>query len=411
MVRPFYRNPPFAPVGRVTAVNDGPPNHHHTPIVNPLWDVCIPNMTTDLTSLAQLDNAVRALAMAKNLDEVKQIHDLAQAAATYARAAKMGLEAQNYAAEIKLRAERKAGEMLAQLERGQGERTDLTLSNIGRSSDYAEALHAADVTRQDAHRWQIVASMPEEDMESYIADTKERGKELTTTGALKLAKALERGKSYQPKEYPPNEALNGHRYRLLCGDFRQKCDEIPDESIDVIITDPPYPREFLPLYGDLGAVAKRVLMPGGSLLVMIGQSYLPDVINLLTPHLAYHWTAAYLTPGGQAVQLWQRKVNTFWKPLLWFVNGEYNGAWIGDVTRSAVNDNDKRFHWWGQSESGMTDIIQRFTEPEQTILDPFCGAGTTGIAALLLGRRFIGIDSDKQHIEIARQRLFSVSVA
>jgi site-specific DNA-methyltransferase (adenine-specific) len=106
--------------------------------------------------------------------------------------------------------------------------------------------------------------------------------------------------------------------------------------------------------------------------------------------------------------MWQRKVNTFWKPLLWFVNGDYDGEWIGDVAKSAVNDNDKRFHHWGQSVSGMADVVSRFTKPGDVILDPFCGAATTGVAALLSGRRFVGVDIDADHIQTAGQRLQSV---
>ena len=55
-------------------------------------------------ALARLDGATRALAEAKTLEEVTQIRDIAEAARTYARAAKLGLEAQNHATEIKLRA-------------------------------------------------------------------------------------------------------------------------------------------------------------------------------------------------------------------------------------------------------------------------------------------------------------------
>ena len=70
-----------------------------------------------MNALVKLEGAVRMLAEAGTLEEVKHVHDIAQAAAEYARAARLGLEAQNSAAEIKLRAERKAGEMLAGLER------------------------------------------------------------------------------------------------------------------------------------------------------------------------------------------------------------------------------------------------------------------------------------------------------
>ena len=188
------------------------------------------------------------------------------------------------------------------------------------------------------------------------------------------------------------EVPEGEDFRVVVGDFRTA--EIADESVDWIITDPPYPAEFLPLYGDLSAFAARVLRPGGSLVAMVGQSYLPAIVAALGECLTYQWTLSYLTPGGQAVQLWDRKVNTFWKPLLWYVKGEYTGKWIGDVAKSNVNDNDKRFHGWGQSESGMADIIERFTDVGELILDPFGGGMTTGIVAQALGRRFIGIEID-----------------
>jgi SAM-dependent methyltransferase len=192
---------------------------------------------------------------------------------------------------------------------------------------------------------------------------------------------------------------------LICGDFNEVAFGLEPGSIDVIITDPPYSREYLYLYEALAEQAARLLKPGGSLLAMAGQSYLPEVFALLTPHIKYHWIVAYLTPGGRSPQIWPRKVNTFWKPVLWFTNGEYTGQWVGDVARSAVNDNDKRFHDWGQSESGMADLIERFSVQGDLILDPFCGGGTTGVVALALNRRFVGVDVDERAIEETRRRL------
>lgn len=171
--------------------------------------------------------------------------------------------------------------------------------------------------------------------------------------------------------------------------------QLPAESIDWLITDPPYPKEYLDTYDDLARVAAHALKPGGSLLCMTGQTYLPDIMTRLTRHLTYHWTLAYLTPGGQAVQQFPRRVNTFWKPVLWFTKGEYDGEWIGDVTKSSVNDNDKTRHHWGQSESGMADLMRRFVELGDHVLDPFMGAGTTGVIALDLGAFFTGFDIDQ----------------
>jgi site-specific DNA-methyltransferase (adenine-specific) len=195
------------------------------------------------------------------------------------------------------------------------------------------------------------------------------------------------------------------RYRLYVGDIIEAGAQVASDSLDWIITDPPYPKDYLALYGDLAAFATRTLKPGGSLLAMVGQSYLPEIMAALGAGLRYHWTLAYLTPGGQSVQLWERKVNTFWKPVLWFVKGDYKGDWIGDVCRSDPNDNDKRFHEWGQSESGMADIIHRFTYPGQTICDPFLGGGTTAVVAVKMGRLFIGIDNDASAVETTTRRL------
>ena len=162
---------------------------------------------------------------------------------------------------------------------------------------------------------------------------------------------------------------------------------------DCIITDPPYPHEYLPLYGELAELSKNIPLVA----VMCGQSYLPEVLQSMCAHLKYRWTLAYLTPGGQSVQLWQRKVNTFWKPVLLF--GEIPDRWLGDVSKSEVNDNDKRFHDWGQSESGMSDLVERLSEPGQLICDPFVGGGSTAVAALRLGRRFVGSDLDCVSVE------------
>lgn len=186
---------------------------------------------------------------------------------------------------------------------------------------------------------------------------------------------------------------------------------IADESIDFIITDPPYPKEFLPLYSVLSQQASRWLKPGGSLIVMCGQVHFPEVLSRLCEAMKYQWLAAYLTPGGQSVQVFPRKVNTFWKPVVWLTKGEYQGDWIGDVMQSAVNDNDKQHHEWGQSESGMANIITRWTNAGDTILDPFLGGGTTIVCAAQLGRKAIGFDLSNEAVTTTAQRLANVGAA
>lgn len=182
-------------------------------------------------------------------------------------------------------------------------------------------------------------------------------------------------------------------------------DEIPDESIDAIITDPPYPREFIGLFDDLGALAARVLKPGGSLIALVGQSYLPQYIELLSRHLDYHWTIGAHLPGGQAVQLWAKEVNTFWKPALWFTKGKRQGQWQSDFIRTDTNNNDKSHHHWGQSEQLTAGLIERGSLRGDTVLDPFMGGGTTGVVCQGTGRKFIGVEVDETTAAAAIRRI------
>lgn len=231
------------------------------------------------------------------------------------------------------------------------------------------------------------------------------GKQIAKTAQRQAKRQLGRGNREQAKAEKRAASVpttDGKVVHSAIADLRL------DEPADVIITDPPYSREHLGTWVELAAFAARSLKPGGSLLAMSGQSYLPEIYSTLAAQdgLTYRWTLAYLTPGGQAVQLWDREVNTFWKPILWFIrDGGNNGAWVGDVVRSDVNDNDKFFHRWGQSESGIADLIDRTTKPGDLICDPFLGGGTTGYVAVGMGRRFIGADVDAECVRTSEARL------
>ena len=165
---------------------------------------------------------------------------------------------------------------------------------------------------------------------------------------------------------------------------------------DAVITDPPYPAEFLPVFSELAEGCKLAGVP--LVAVMSGQSYLPEVMQRLCEHLEYRWTLAYMTPGASC-RIWPLKVDCQWKPILLFGGDDY----VFDVFRSDAGD--KRFHGWGQSESGMADLVERLTKPGQLVCDPFLGGGTTAVVSLALGRRFVGCDIDAEHVEQTKARV------
>jgi len=313
-------------------------------------------------------------------------------------------------ADALLDAEVRLGELIAAMPKSVGGRPSSETMDNGVDSFRTKkaALETIGLSQKQGERFETLAKHPEIVAQAK-AEAREQDDIVSRSFVLAKIKAKEKETRHEQKiERKDTSKADASGYKLLCADIASGLPEIPDNSVDFIITDPPYPREYIPLYGHLSALAARVLKDGGSALVMCGQSYLPQVMNELCKELAYHWTLCYLTPGGQSPSLWQKRTNTFWKPIIWLTKGEYKGDYIGDKISSPVNDNDKEHHKWGQSAGGFTEIVEKFTNPGQTVLDPFLGGGTTGIVCVTMKRDFIGVDIDPKCVETTRQRLMEI---
>ena len=193
---------------------------------------------------------------------------------------------------------------------------------------------------------------------------------------------------------------------ITTGDARELAKAIPDESIDLIFTDPPYPKEYLYLYEWLAKEAARVLKPDGHLLVYVGHFYLPTVMAWLEQHLTYHWQYISFQPG-QSVLVHPRKILEGYKPILSYSrNKGLPRRYTSDVWTSPLPD--KRYHKWGQSELTARYFIDSFSSPGDLIWEPFTGGGTTPIACKALNRDFIAFEIDPDTADIARKRLETV---
>lgn len=170
-------------------------------------------------------------------------------------------------------------------------------------------------------------------------------------------------------------------------------------NLDLVITDPPDSEKYLPLYGELARLAKTALKPSSPLAVMVGQAHLPEVLDQMRQHMPYQWEIAYLTPGSDA-RIWDLGVNVRWKPVLLFGRGKRRSTC--DFVKGDVGD--KRFHEWGQSETGFEQLVNALTEPGQLVCDPFLGAGTTAAACVKLHRRIVGCDIDAAWVDKAKAR-------
>jgi ParB family chromosome partitioning protein len=192
------------------------------------------------------------------------------------------------------------------------------------------------------------------------------------------------------------------------GDFREVLGDLSGQ-VDAMITDPPYLSEYLPLYGELAKLAAELLRPHGVLVVMTPHLHLLEVGNRMTPHLRYRWICTYYM-GDTKANVSAAKIATSWKPLLVFTRYDAENLRFvcSDYFSAAHNTADgvqKELHHWQQSLDGFTEIVQRFTEPGDLVVDPFLGSGTTAVACLRLGRQFVGCDTDADAVAIARRRV------
>ena len=183
---------------------------------------------------------------------------------------------------------------------------------------------------------------------------------------------------------------DGLEFRL--GDCRRVLADIPESSVPLILTDPPYGDEAEQLYRWLAEWAARVLIPGGSLVCYTGQSRLDRDTAIFSTHLRYWWLLTM--PHDQKQRFAGKFVTAGFKPVLWYVKGFRRGrSLVPDVLKSPARD--KTTHNWSQGEGGIGPLIEHLTEPGELVVDPFAGTARWGEIATNMGRRWIGADIEK----------------
>ena len=81
------------------------------------------------------------------------------------------------------------------------------------------------------------------------------------------------------------------------------------------------------------------------------------------------------------------------------------------IETSVTSNSEKKYgkHPTQKPEYLLERIVLASTEEGQIILDPFCGSGTTGVEAIRLGRKFIGIEVSEEYLQISKKRLEKVA--
>jgi len=197
------------------------------------------------------------------------------------------------------------------------------------------------------------------------------------------------------------------------GDFFEIAKDIPDGSVDIIITDPPYPHEFIGCWSQLSEVAARILKPRGLCIAYSGKLHLDQCMARLGEHLSFYWQIVFMQTVMPTIH--PRKVNTKYKPILVFQNvpaGEkvqaHDRYFIDVIDGERV---EKDSHEWQQSADGVEKLIDIFTNVGDMIFEPFSGGGTTALVARQMNRRCIACEIDKKAHEGSVARVFGASEA
>lgn len=194
---------------------------------------------------------------------------------------------------------------------------------------------------------------------------------------------------------------------VITGDSRELATAVPDNSVDIIFTDPPYPREFLYLYEWLAVTAARVLKPGGFLCAMAGGYHLAEVFRLMTGKGLDWYFKVDLLVSGDAPVIYPRRIVTRSKPVLMWTKGPaVIEVWnMSDVYNG--QGKDKRFHHWGQEVGSARYCIEYIlgSGAKAVLWEPFTGGGSTLVACKLLGVDYVGFEIDPAAAEVARKRL------
>lgn len=196
---------------------------------------------------------------------------------------------------------------------------------------------------------------------------------------------------------------------LRLGDCLEVMRSMPDRSVDVVITDPPY---------GIGECRSKI-MSRGILANPIDYGEFDwdrqpatqeqiDNCRRVSKHQVIFGGNYFVLPPSSSYIVWDKNngSNDFADcELAWTSHKKavrkFKWTWNGFIKEKP----EKRFHPTQKPLAVMNWILVNYSNEGDTILDPFMGSGTTGVACVQTGRNFIGIEIDPDYFAIAQKRI------
>jgi len=194
--------------------------------------------------------------------------------------------------------------------------------------------------------------------------------------------------------------------KIICGDCLEVMKEMPDECVDLILTDPPYPETGHFKNVDLSHLGKELFRIAKKNCFLVSDFFrqnLPFYLEIYKPFLYFDLLSAFVVNS---------MANCFFGmdrfiPSLVFKKGEpkLKKKWsnVIQVTRS-ISDG-RKYHPTEKYLNYYAFIIRMLTNENDVVFDSFLGSGTTAEACKLNKRNFIGIEINPEYCKIAEERL------
>jgi DNA modification methylase len=215
---------------------------------------------------------------------------------------------------------------------------------------------------------------------------------------------------------------------LMHGDCLERMKEIPDGSVNLVLTDPPYNIARKNNFNTMGRsgidfgewdkgfdlfsyidIAVKKLNKNGSFVVFNAWKNLGAIAEYAESVGFDTKDMLRLEKTNPMPRNRDRRYITDYECAVWFV--KKGAKWIFNRQDEKyqrpkfVHSIDKGFHPTQKSLGLMGELVLIHSNEGDTMLDPFMGSGTTGVAALNCGRKFIGIERDDTYFEIAQRRI------
>lgn len=224
--------------------------------------------------------------------------------------------------------------------------------------------------------------------------------------------------------------------KLIPGDFREVMNEIGDESVDLIVTDPPYKIITGGDKNGKNSVRPQGILRGNRKLFKNNQikisEWMPELYRVLKDNTHCYIFSNSLNLkdmlnlseqcGFKLVNLLVWEKNNCTPSQYYMKNCEYvlllrkgKAKWINNIGASKTvhrfnNIISNKTHPTEKPVELMRFYIENSSNENDIVLDPFMGSGSTGVACVNTNRNFIGIELDEQYFKTAKSRIeFAIS--